>query len=388
MARRRKKQKERLNVMESLSVMEISGVDYPMQQPATVTLAKRADVDGASFADNKFLSALVTDLPDEIRKAVRMTSNDDGHSHLIYDDGQDGGMTSYSSGNDEEFSHAHPWMMGADGTITIGETDGHSHTVGGDSSRYVGEKNVAKAGDDGLAYDDEDEDDEDDEDDMATKTTDSDSDRVKKLEAELAAARHLAEMTDAEKAFYRGLEGTDAEAFLAKSASERTKAIDAANREDRVVYKSRKGLVFRASDDPRFVEMAKQADAEAERADNEYRKRIDLEYEKRASAEVATLPGQVGDRAALLKAVDTIEDTEQRDRVLAMLKSHDNGIGAAMERRGTMATGDGDLDDPLTKTAKERAEQKGISIDDAMGELMLERRDNPTAASAVAKSRY
>lgn len=64
----------------------------------------------------------------------KLTTSDKGHQHLVDTCGWDGqqrwsGETSFSMSEGADVVHSHPWTMAADGTITIGESEGHTHAV-------------------------------------------------------------------------------------------------------------------------------------------------------------------------------------------------------------------------------------------------------------------
>lgn len=64
----------------------------------------------------------------------KLTTVAAGHQHLVDPCGWDGqqrssGETSYALAEGADVSHSHPWTMGLDGTITIGEAAGHLHAV-------------------------------------------------------------------------------------------------------------------------------------------------------------------------------------------------------------------------------------------------------------------
>lgn len=114
-------------------------------------------------------------------------------------------------------------------------------------------------------------------------------DEIKKLEIEKAEllkraerAEAVSKLSDAQRAYLSTLTGTDADAFLAKSATERAAVLDAIEKANSVEYTSTvDGTVYRKSDDPRLIAMAKRADA----AHAEVAKR-EAEIEK---AEIAAL---------------------------------------------------------------------------------------------------
>jgi len=74
---------------------------------------------------------------------------------------------------------------------------------------------------------------------------------------------------------------------------------------DQVAYRSDSGEVFRKSDDPRLVQMAKDRD-------HDRREAAQARLEKRASEEIPALKGTLPVRSAILRAVDGIADEATR----------------------------------------------------------------------------
>jgi len=111
------KRKKRKNVMKEFVMDEISAVDFGAQEPAIAVLMKRRPTtDGL------------------VEKLIALTSSDNGHQHAIhlgrYEWKEGGGQTSYQGEGSEEFdNHSHPFVINDDGTVTIGEANGHTHTV-------------------------------------------------------------------------------------------------------------------------------------------------------------------------------------------------------------------------------------------------------------------
>lgn len=102
--------------MVKFRIDEISAVDRPAQEGAVAVLMKRADLEKCGEEHQS--------------PYVLLTSAVDGHQHAVWiRPGERGGETSYSRGPDEEQGHSHPWTVDAAGTLTVGETDGHTHTV-------------------------------------------------------------------------------------------------------------------------------------------------------------------------------------------------------------------------------------------------------------------
>lgn len=109
----KKKKKKKRAIMKEFTLTEISAVDTGAQEGAVAVLMKRTD------------NTLV-------EKLVVLTSSVQDHQHAVdlhsynFEDG--GGMTSWQ-GETTESQHNHDFVINADGTITIGEANGHTHEV-------------------------------------------------------------------------------------------------------------------------------------------------------------------------------------------------------------------------------------------------------------------
>ena len=107
-----------------------------------------------------------------------------------------------------------------------------------------------------------------------------------------------------------------------------------------MIYKSLSGDVFRKSDDPRLVAMAKRADEAEKRANEAAAKAYDAQLEKRADDELGHLPGDSAVKVALLKAVDGIADLMiWREKAGQLLKANDSGLAKAFETAGSAGNG-------------------------------------------------
>jgi hypothetical protein len=74
------------------------------------------------------------DAADRVDSSGKLTSSVNGHQHLVDCHGWDGfprssGETSYAVTEGADQGHSHPWVKDATGAITIGESDGHTHTL-------------------------------------------------------------------------------------------------------------------------------------------------------------------------------------------------------------------------------------------------------------------
>lgn len=340
-------------IMRKFTINEISAVDRPAQSGARMVIMKRAN-----------------DEDTEIQKRAQLTTSVDGHAHLIWDDGEDGGHTSWVKGPKDEEGHSHPWVRTTSGEIIIGEADGHTHEIVEVLFKGVQSKKTEKKGDkdgpvakanpaDPIGGNTK-------ESHMTDKVEKSAEDLAaenKTLQDDLAKAKAFGEFTDAEKEYYSTLDDTQKAAFITKSAEDRKAEVTKAQAEDPVVYKSLDGEEFRKSDDPRLVKLAKQADEDRKIAKAETEKRENAEFAKRASEELKHLPGEEVAKIAILKAVDGIKDEETRKGALALLKANNEAMSKAFETKGTSGSGTGNsATEKLDSLAKKYAEDNKVSF--------------------------
>ncbi len=272
---------------------------------------------------------------DEVEKKAFLTSVTDGHSHsLVVTESTVifGGSTDWVDG------HFHPLIIKEDGSIEIGTVDDHTHTVEGDASMFLKashpdkkdkkkNKSIRK------------------EDTVMPKDTDANKDQaaeIKKLQADLKKATSLSTMTDTQKSFYETLDETNQPLFLEKASDKRDEEIALAKVEDGVIFKSSDGTEYRKSDDPRLIALAKRSDQQAKTQDDARKELIkekalrdEMVYTKRAEDELANLPGNVETHVSLLKAIDLIENKDQREAALATMKAQNSALAPAFTTVGT-----------------------------------------------------
>lgn len=322
---------KRKRIMAAFKMNEISGVDEPAQVGARTTLMKRddkkkkpkTDKDGDPLVpDNdeeegqKGTSGKTTKyVGDYTRPAA--TSDSKGHAHLLDLASGEAGETSWARSDEEENGHTHVWVRNDDGKIEILIAEGHNHVML-DATKSTG-GNSASGGQTLTG--------EPEMSDKTQKTTGTqEAETVTKdahavVQKQLEKANRLAELNDAQKAHYGELSDADKETFLAKSADAREADVTATQAADPVVYKDLSGNEYRKSDDHRVVAAVKRADAteKALRLSEATNKSATLA--KRADDELGNLTGEVTAKAALLDAVDGIEDEATRKNVSAILKA-------------------------------------------------------------------
>lgn len=352
---------KRRRIMRALKINEISAVDVPAQEGAVAVIMKRRDAKPGS----------ATDIPNaddlDVEKGAALTTDVNGHTHLLVLKGYGGdehnsGMTTWVDG------HAHPWVRTEEDDIIIGtagseegEPNPHTHEVG-QLSKLSDDDAAGLAGNNvGIE-----------EDDTMTDTTQKAADEAKiaELEAQLKRTTSIAALNDAHKTHFTGLEGDAADEFLAKSADERQTVIDglekASKEDDPVVYTTADGIELRKSTGEAFIAIAKSNDAL--RKDNEELRegREQDALEKRADVELSHLPGTVQDRAAMLKAIDGIEDEDKRKAAHSALKAQNESMAKAFETAGVNdAPAPGSPDEELDRLAKAHSDKEGVTVEAA-----------------------
>ena len=191
------------------------------------------------------------------------------------------------------------------------------------------------------------------------------------LQSELALAKSVAELSDAEKEVFASIEGEEARAeFLGKSADERAELIAKAADENAVIYKSLDGVEFTAQDDERLVSLAKQADEYKAQLVAAEEASIEKSYNERAETQLAHLPGELVTKNAVLRAIDGIEDEAVREQALSMLKAQSVAIEEQFVTKGVEGEeAEGDLGG-LEKMAAAYAEEHDTTLSKAYSEVL------------------
>lgn len=344
--------------LTSLTLDFVSSVDRPAQEPATMAILKRdetkADEDRTAFVKRLMDDGLID--PETkaavVEKSIILTTPTDGHTHLIYTGRFDGGEDKAGSSSWQD-DHTHPWIRDEFENVQIGAAAGHVHEVA-ILTKNATAKEAAT---------------------MDKKTPEElaaeNAAAITKLEAQLAESRAIAKLSDERKAFYEKLAGDAKPAFLAKSDEAQDADVAAAKVADDVVFKAADGTLYRKSDDPRLVQLAKQGDADRATLAEERGARRTAEYAKRAGDELAHLPGDEATKIAMLKSIDEITDEGARTKALEMLKATDNGIAEALKTRGVTAkaTGAATPHAKLEKLAREHATKHDVTFEVAYSKV-------------------
>ena len=307
----------RRRIMQEFRINEISSVDSPAQEDARVAILKRDEPSAKKHGVEKGMGDL----------ADLLTSEEEGHQHGISIGAYEGSVeirVMYSQGPEAEASHNHPVVRSPEGQYTLGMVAGHTHAIDQEamSGALLAPVTKTEGGEP-----------------MTTQTGTQPT--VEELGAQLSRAHAVVALTGEERAHFEALPEEARTAFLAKSADDRkaeigavTKAAQDANP---VVFTAADGTEFRKSDDPRAIAMAKRLDATEQ--ENAALKARDEQttLEKRAEAELPHLPGDVKTRAAMLKAIDGIEDESSAGsgpgRAQGAERSHEQGVPDLRARR-------------------------------------------------------
>lgn len=320
-----------------------SAVDDPAQEPAVaVLLMKRKDEKVAGTVEvgvsvSKEAQNLIRVEAAKEMSAGALTTAENGHTHLL-DLSDRTGFTSWELIPGGDLGHSHPYVIDAEGKLTVGEAEGHSHSLDVEARKQKAGDGNTTTGANTMTPEEQ-------------AALDAEKKKSENLEKDVAAYKALAEMSDDQKAHFEALgkkSQDDAEAFLKLDADARAVEVSKAKDGKVVAYKAHDGRVFyEGESDPNLV-------AEVKRNDT---LQVDLEKSRDASrvstlkarvgAELETFPGEEDVRVDLLSAVDSIEDEAKRGKVTDALKAANGALktGEVFKRRGTSG-GEGGTDTP------------------------------------------
>lgn len=351
------------NIMRKFRITEISGVHAgAMGEGSNMAIIKRA--------------------PEDLAKRVAMTDPMEGHSHTLELDHGSGELTAGHTSYDDD--HSHPWIIGPDGQIVLGAADGHTHRVGFfsksgnaqvgdvlDETHITSEQMSAGSKDDKTADKTAREGNED----QPMEPTEAELKLQEKIDAltkSLEKATKLAEMSDAEKAYLKGLSGDEAEAFL--NSDNRAEIVKAANEKNPVVGNF-EGREIRKSDDPTGVITAliQKAAKDAKKLEELKQKSEKKDLEKRAG-ELGHLPGSLETKVEMLKALDGIEDEGVRKSALESLVAKNASAADDFVENGTSSDNEIEKsgEDTLDTMAKAlMAEDSSLTYEQAFTKALM-----------------
>jgi len=186
--------------------------------------------------------------------------------------------------------------------------------------------------------------------------------RVELLEKSLEASQAYGELTDVQKAHHNSLDKEGQDAFMALDAQGRTAEIEKAQSDNPIVYTDFEGNDFFKSDDPRTIAAVKRADAAVKVAREAEERAAVVELTKRATDNLAHLPGDMALKIAVLKALDGIEDEDQRSKAHEMLRSNGDKLAEAFVEKGTSDGSVGKSDEQLEALAKKYADEHSTDL--------------------------
>ena len=143
------------------------------------------------------------------------------------------------------------------------------------------------------------------------------------------------------RTYYDALPETDQPLFIAKSVTVQDAEVQNAKLANAVIYKDVNGNEYRKSDDPRLIQMAKQADEQRTQMAALTKSNADLQLKKQLD-EFKHLPGDEKARTALLKSVNAIADETERTAALTALKAHDGNLAKYFKVTGNTGNGEGE----------------------------------------------
>lgn len=368
-------EKER-RIIRQMRIMELSAVDTPAQEGAKFVLAKRDDTkDGGDMYLCAGCGAKAAK-PGNCKKCDKpmkqMTDEDTTKRDFTHDERQHLASTgaampdgSFPIENKEDLANAiHAWGRAnpdkrgavarhiarrakALGLTDMLPTEGELAQAAGSSKRWADDF-YATLGDDMTE---------------AEKLAKAEKD-LADVTAEKDLLVKVAAMSDAEKAHYTALKDLDVEGakkFLDMDGAARAAEIEKAKNSDPVIYTDSEGHQYHKSE-AKAAALAKRADDTAKENKALKEAAASGEFEKRA-AEYPHLKGEVAEKVALLKAVETITDAEMKGKVIEMLKANDAGLAAAMKELGTKmgATVTGP-EATLNKMAEDKAKTDNITF--------------------------
>ena len=199
-------------------------------------------------------------------------------------------------------------------------------------------------------------------------TMPNDNDPTKETLAEaLKVANAIIKLNGIERKHFDTLDEEAKKKFILKSADDRKAAIDAVKQaktdSDPVEYTTADGVEIRKSAGVALITALKSNDDMRKENKKLLEQHEQEELEKRAETDLKYLSGDVKVRAAMLKAVDGIEDEDQRKAAHNALKSQNEAMAEAFKTRGHTGgqSEPGSPDEELDKLAKAHAEKNSVS---------------------------
>ena len=332
-------------VLKEIRIDEISGVDSPAQEKATVAIIKRKDV--KKYNDRYDL----------------LTSIDSGHQHgarfRVYDHDPTIDL-SYATGDGLE-DHTHPVVI-QDGNAVIGTVHGHSHTL--DLSELItaikdrvfgkGKTNVANE---------------------ETKS-DETSANVTELEKKLSRANAIVALNAECRKYYNSLDDSEQDEYLELNPSEQMEQVKKELKKqaeaDPVVYTTSDGVELRKSAGEAAIALAKRVDAITKENAELRKNREDSRFERIAKDELSKLPGELNTHISIVRALETIENEDTRKAAFDVIKAHNEAFTQAQKTIGKTSSNDevASDDEKLVQKAKKMAKDDDIPFAEAYASIL------------------
>lgn len=315
------------------------------------------------------------------------TSSTNGHEHgiSIHGSGEDiHMMMHYAAGPDDEHMHDHQIVRMTDGSYSVSENRGHTHTIDTNMLNSALLACMAKSNEEESSSANLLEKEKSSRSNSPKEATMTKEDDLKKaqerataLEAENAILKTISEFTSTQKAYFDNLDvelDDDArKAFIDADTAKRNEIVAKAEADakdsDPVVFKAADGTEYRKSDGEKVINLAKQYDQDRKENILIRKSTEDASLTKRAEGELANLPGDLDVRKAILKAVDGIEDEGVREKAHDALKAHNAKLASAFTEVGSSGApsiekseGCKGAEDKLDKLAKDMAAKDNVDF--------------------------
>lgn len=166
-------------------------------------------------------------------------------------------------------------------------------------------------------------------------TVDSDK-KVKELIDIVERLKQIISLGFAERKTYESMDMEKRENFLSSTTEQRSAITRAADESDPVVYTTLDGVAMRKSVGEAMLSMYKSNDDLRKRLDASDAIILQKNLEERVVVELPHMTGTVSDRAALLRAVDSMPEVN-RVGALSALKAQNTAMAKAFEIQGVVA---------------------------------------------------
>ena len=326
-----------------------------------------------------------------------VTSENDGHLHGIYIDLWSDGLDIWLMGVTLDGEWHDHFLYIVDGEYLVAPNNGHTHTIDQDMLAAKIVEVLTKNKGHSVTLDDK----------IAdfikrvesepmsatnkTKPENKDTPEVseetqKQLDdnkAEIESLKKVAALTSDEKGHYDSLTDEDKSKFLDMDEAARKAAINDAKSDDPVVYKATDGTEYRESDGKAAINLAKKFD-EAEKRHADELAKSQTAAQKSAVARFKNLSGTDEVKMAVVKALDTIEDDEQREEAYKMLTTGAvneafNSLGSSVDSEASISKASvvskAEAEQEIDRLVKAKVSEKGIDKYAAAEEVYKENPD-------------